>query len=129
VQQDDFLWNTNDPTNANDPAPEKGATDPCPTGYRIPTEAELNAERLSWVQPPISSIDNAAGAFNSPLKLPAAGYREGSDGSFVLVGSFGLYWSSTVSGASARNLYFDSSVAVTTNLIRPNGLSVRCIKD
>src|SRR5690606_24737546 len=25
-----------------------GINNPCPTGYRLPTEAELDAERLSW---------------------------------------------------------------------------------
>ncbi len=36
---------------------------PCPSGYRIPTKAELEAERQSW-----SSLD-AAGAFGSPRDI------------------------------------------------------------
>ena len=42
----------------------KTANDPCPTGYRVPTETELNAERLLF------PTANAAGAYNSELKLP-----------------------------------------------------------
>ena len=77
-----------------------GTNNPCPAGYRLPTEAEWEAERTSW------SINNAAGAFASPLKLPVAGYRSNSNGSLYSVGSFGYYWSSTVDGTYSRLLLF-----------------------
>ena len=100
-----------------------GINNPCPSGYRIPTDTELDAERLSW------SANTSAGALASPLKLPMAGYRDDSNGSLNLVGAFGLYWSSTVSGASARYLYFSSSSASMSDFNRANGYSVRCLKD
>jgi uncharacterized protein (TIGR02145 family) len=100
-----------------------GINNPCPSGYRLPTEAELNAERTSW------SSNNAAGAFASPLKLPVAGYRLNSNGSLNNVGSGGSYWSSTVAGTSSRYLYFVSSNAGMNSNDRANGFSVRCIKD
>uniref|UniRef100_UPI004048810A hypothetical protein n=3 Tax=Algoriphagus sp. TaxID=1872435 RepID=UPI004048810A len=100
-----------------------GVNNPCPTGYRIPTEAEWNAESLSW------STKNSAGAFASPLKLPMAGYRDYSDGSLGNVGTDGVYWSSTVSSANARSLNFFSSVAFMNTDARAFGFSVRCIKD
>jgi uncharacterized protein (TIGR02145 family) len=106
-----------------------GTNNPCPTGYRIPTEAEFDNERLSWVQAPISSTNNAAGAFASPLKLPMAGYRTRVTGSLLLVGSGGLYWSSSVSSIYARYLLFSSSAAEVSNGTRAGGFSVRCIKD
>ncbi len=126
--QDNFLWNTNDPTNANDPSPGKGATDPCPTGYRVPTEAELDAERSSW------SSNNSSGAIASPLKLPAAGFRMGTTGSIDGVGADGVYWSSTVSSNSvvvngASDLFLGSSNANMLTGFRASGYSVRCIKD
>ncbi|MDI6400615.1 FISUMP domain-containing protein [Balneolaceae bacterium ANBcel3] len=100
-----------------------GINNPCPPGYRLPAEAEWKAERSSW------SSNNLSGAFNSPLKLPLAGYRHSSNGSLGIVGSSGHYWSSTVSGSGVRRLYFDSNDAYMTGNDRALGVSVRCIKD
>ena len=101
----------------------KTANDPCPTGFRVPTESELDAERVLF------ATNNAAGAFTSELKLPVAGYRRYSTGVLTLVGSYGFYWSSTVSGTRARYLYFDSSSASMDINLRAYGYSVRCIKE
>jgi hypothetical protein len=100
-----------------------GVNNPCPSGYRIPTQAELNAERLSW------STDDAAGAFASPLKLPMSGFRNNSNGSLLNVGIIGLYWSGTVSSTWAHYLDFDSGGAYMSTGRRANGRSVRCLKD
>ncbi|MBE8190466.1 MAG: hypothetical protein HAW58_06425, partial [Candidatus Thioglobus sp.] len=42
----------------------------CPTGFRVPLIAELEAEAAAW-----TPQDDPAGAFNSSLKLPTAGFR------------------------------------------------------
>jgi hypothetical protein len=116
-------WNWRSPQNDNLWQGVNGVNNPCPTGYRIPTEAEWEAERLSW-----TGGNNAAGAFASPLKLPMAGYRFNS-GALSIVGTFGLYWSSTVSGSYSRTLYFTSSDSYMNTFSRGDGSSVRCLKD
>lgn len=118
-----------DPQNPELWQPQASANDinnPCPTGYRLPTWAELDAERLSW------SSNNADGAFSSPLKLPMGGYRTvplyTGGPQFVGVGSDGYYWSSTVSNSQSFGFSFNSQDANSTASDRQEGFSVRCIK-
>ena len=125
----DFITSNSNPFDWRSPQNDNlwqgvsGTNNPCPSGYRLPTEAELNAERQSW------SSNDAAGAFASPLKLPVAGSRYRSDGSLLNVGSLGHCWSGTVAGLASRNLGFGSIDAGMGSVSRAYGLSVRCIKD
>jgi hypothetical protein len=100
-----------------------GINNPCPSAYRLPTEAEINAERLSW------SSNNEQGAFASALKLPVAGRRSFSNGSLGGVGFIGHYWSSTVGGVGSQDLRFDGGDAFMNGSGRAYGYAVRCIKD
>ena len=114
------------PQNANLWQGVNGVNNPCPSGYRLPTETELNNERLSW------SSNNSAGAFASSLKWPVAGHRDDGSGYLYAVGAIGLNWSSTVSGGSySRHLYFSSSNSNASmgDDLRASGLSVRCLKE
>jgi uncharacterized protein (TIGR02145 family) len=100
-----------------------GVNNPCPSLYRLPTDAEMIAEVSSW------SSNNAAGAFASPLKLPMGERRVISDGSLSNLGISGLYWSSTVDGTQSSSLNFVSFDAGMYASYHAFGHSVRCLKD
>jgi len=100
-----------------------GTNNPCPSGWRIPTIAELTTEKASW------SSQNYYGAFASPLKLTAAGLR-GWDGTLHFEGDYGNYWSfDQITPNVTYVQFYDSGVSVRTDAVRAFGHSVRCIKD
>ena len=139
--QSDVLWGN-----------PKTANDPCPAGWRVPTATELQSvfngdatsfsNNTSWVS--VSSGNkvrwsngntkgleiSADGGSTTALFLPAAGYRGTNSSTLNYAGTYGYYWSSTVNGTSAYNLYFYSSlVSPGSNSTRANGFSVRCLSE
>ena len=94
---------------------------PCPTGFRIPTQDELVAEK--------AGISNGNEAFVK-LGLPMAGLR-GSGGSLPNAqGISGQIWSSEVSlfDHGAISFGFYSTASTVDGAYRAYGYSVRCIK-
>ena len=116
-----FDWR--EPQNDNLWQGVNGINNPCLSGFRLPTETELNNERLSW------STNNSAGAYSSPLKFVVAGIRRFQDGVIFLDGSYGVYWSSTINGTESYDLLFKNTTANMQSQPRSEGHSVRCIKD
>jgi uncharacterized protein (TIGR02145 family) len=113
VPQNDNLWQGVDGTN-----------NPCPEGWRIPTQTEW-ATLVSDEE-----ITNYTTAYSSSLKLTVAGRRSNSDGSLLNQGSFGFYWSSSPDSIYADYLDFSSSgVSTTGRTNRSYGVSARCLKN
>jgi hypothetical protein len=109
---------------------ESGINNPCPTGYRIPTSTELLAEVTAY------SITNTATAYsNSVQKFPAPGYRNDTDGLYLITGNLlgtrsGYYMSSTINSINnISQLFIYSTEAKIAGSSRATGVSVRCIKD
>lgn len=110
-----------------------GINNPCPKGFRIPTQAEFTAEIVTWTT---NGENDDIGAFNSVLKLPSSGFRNNGDGvvTFTSLGiRFGIFWSSTIDGGSAQGLAIRNTTSAIDTYIgtynRSRGYSVRCIKN
>ncbi len=123
------------PQNNNLWQPATGMNNPCPTGFRMPTIDEWEAERASW------GSDNAAGAFASVLKLPNAGYRSHAYPNKTIPGGpikspdiEGWYWSSSTQNGPrivqlSRKLLIRDLDVITSGSYRASGMSCRCIQD
>ncbi|WP_407476745.1 FISUMP domain-containing protein [Elizabethkingia anophelis] len=132
-------WNSTPKPNGSWSDASKTANDPCPSGYRVPTQAQWqavisnnNVERVgTWVN---DGNYTTALYFRNPsnvrtLMLPAAGSRYGTDGTLGSRGDYGSYWSSSEATSTASILYFYSSSVVVSYSNRSYGFSVRCVAE
>lgn len=117
---DAYDWTSGDTTGATRTSSwqKTDGSSICPTGFRVPTSTELEAE----------NIDSISKAFNN-LKFPIAGYRDHEDGVIRGDGKFGGVWSSSTNGDNSMYLYFSNDTQDWNYQSRARGRSVRCIKE
>lgn len=117
--------------------PPKAANDPCPTGWKVPSQAQWQSIfKASGTGAPSAATANTWTWTSSGYKvgdalfLPAAGYRNVTSGGAVSVGSLGYYWSSTADGTNSYNLnFYNGYVLPAYNYYRGSGFSVRCVQE
>ena len=116
----------------------------CPSGWHIPSDAEWTiltnylgglsvaggkmkeAGTAHWLSPNTGAT-NESGFTGLP-----AGYRDKTTGSFLNIGSYALWWSSTeiISTDSwGRGLYHLDATVYRYNYYNNHGFSVRCVKN
>ena len=114
-----------------------------PTGYHVPSDAEWTtletclggssvaggamkeAGLMHWLSP-------NTGATNSSGFAGLPGGLRDFNGTFKVIGSNGVWWSSTETNTSYawyRLLYYDNGVVFSSNFNKPFGFSVRCLRD
>jgi len=121
----DDNWNGNNAT-----AWEK-INDPCPPGWRMPSQGELNS--LISFGSVWKAVDDRNGrqfgSGSNTLFLPAAGLLS-VDGTPNSLGSYGYYWSNTLHDSiSSYRLNFGNVRTVLDYRILGAGFSCRCVAE
>jgi len=130
----------------------KGVADPCPDGWRVPTNYEwiaiTNGDGIAFYTPGSSYTCTSGNKWvwnNTPTRgwlitpanssiptlfLPASGRRDGT-ASFSNVANYGFYWSSATSGLGCDCFSFGNFTSITpsSSYGRTNGMSIRCVAE
>ena len=128
--QNDKLWNE-----GTEESPIKTEFDPCPEGWRVPTNIEL-ADLIKRASDGVSDKQlyylfygpYTESNSDSKVLLQAAGSRK-YNGEAIERGYRGDYYSSGVSGSRGCGIRFDQTSAFISNWPRSYARSIRCVYD
>ncbi|NDV47925.1 hypothetical protein D0T49_12810 [Paludibacter sp. 221] len=143
-----YNWTVTNTVDLNWRNQKNAIYDPCPTGWRVPAQSEWSnifngssapgtkatAVANTWVWH--DAVNGTAGYEVKPdgetttFFLPAVGYRNHYDGELYQVGSYGRYWSGSLSSVYSDALAFNNSGVYPASINnRGHGFSVRCIAE
>ena len=119
--QNNNLWNST----------IKSVCDPCPQGWRVPTDGSWGDFSVSSMPASGSGANVANGRIYYAIAwYPAAGRRLSGSGALYYAGSSGTFRSSTSSGVYAKHMSFDMSDVGSSNTnSRAYSFSVRCVQE
>jgi hypothetical protein len=124
IVSNDFPSYWQNPQNDNLWQGVSGVNNPCPTGWRIATQAEWAAENLGTLT-----------AAYTKLKITLTGLRAGDNGNFYQSATIGQYWTSTMWEDSGFTFPVQAVVNSTSTTVdgdytgHANGNACRCIKN
>ena len=110
VEPNDNLW-------------KKKINNPCPEGFRLPTQEEFTQEIKS------ARIKNNKDAFESFLKLPSAGYRCHYDDIIKNHDKWCCLWTNDTIKRDAVMIHLYDQGVHSSAFGRTGGLPIRCIKE
>ena len=128
--QNDLLWGDNN---------IKGTYDPCPRGWRVPTDGTWNDFSVITFPYYIQGNQTTDGGYtetngrqyNHMTWYPASGYRDYEEGTLYSVGRNGYYLTITVDDTSINSLrfYMANGISLNRSGLRTPGFSVRCVQE
>ena len=111
----------------------KKSNDPCPAGWRMPTQQEL--QKLVNAGSQWTTVNGVEGTLLgnglNTIFLPAFGFRSRSDGMLGQAGSVGYYWSSTQYNSNVAS-FLDFYKGITPRVSgynKANGILCRCVAE